>query len=144
MDKNKKTPLHLASRYGHDSMAKLLIEKGASVEKTDIFGRNCLDLAISHGSRDVISVILDSERWKEALRNGFVTEGGTHETPLRQLIKRFPDLAKDVFDKCISTNIHSSNLNNQKTKTVSPEDPNLKVLNKIKPTFKIFNLLRLL
>lgn len=127
MDKNKKTPLHLAARYGHDSVAKLLIEKGASVEKTDIFGRNCLSLAIAHGSRDVISVILESASWKEALRNEYLTEGGVRDTPLRQLIKRFPEFAREVFDKCISTNIHSSNLKNQKIKTVSPEDSNLKV-----------------
>ena len=128
MDKNKRTPLHLAARYGHDSVARLLSEKGASVEKTDIFGRNCLAFAISHGNRDVISVILECDQWEKALRNEYLTAGGVRETPLRQLIKRFPELAKDVFDKCVTTNIHSSKLKNQKTKTVSPEDPNLKVI----------------
>ena len=100
MDKNKRTPLHLAARYGHDSVARLLIKKGASVEKTDLFGRNCLAFAISHGNRDVISVILECDQWEKALRNEYLTAGGVRETPLRQLIKRFPELAKDVFDKC--------------------------------------------
>ena len=94
---------------------------------TDLSGRNALSLDISHGNRDVISVILESENWKESLRNKYETAENVIETPIRQLIKRFPDLAKNVFDKCISTNIHSSKLKNQKTQTVSPEDPNLKV-----------------
>ena len=127
MDKNKNTPLHLAACYGHDSVAKLLIENGASLAKTDLSGKNALALAISHGNRDIISVILESNDWKVALRNEYLTSGNVRQTPVRQLIKRFPDLAKDVFDKCISTNIHSSKLKNLKTKTVSPEDPHLKV-----------------
>ena len=51
MDKNRTTPLHLAARYGHDGVAELLIEKGASLRKTDIHGKNCLGIAITHGHR---------------------------------------------------------------------------------------------
>ena len=54
MDKNKTTPLHLAARYGHESMAELLIQKGASLVKTDLAGKNALVLAISHGNRFII------------------------------------------------------------------------------------------
>ena len=77
--------------------------------------------------RDVVSVIINSEEWKDALRNEFVSAANIRETPVRLLIKRFPDLAKDVFDKCITSNLHSSRVKKVKSKTVAPEDPQLKV-----------------
>ena len=51
MDKNKTTPLHLAARYGHEDMARLLIESGAAVRKIDMNGRNALDIAIHRGNK---------------------------------------------------------------------------------------------
>ena len=50
-DKNKTTPLHLAAKYGHDSMAELLVTRGASLSKTDLSGKNALALAILHGNK---------------------------------------------------------------------------------------------
>ena len=38
----------------------------------------------------------------------FIDTGGTNktrQTPLRLLIKQFPDLAQQVFDKCMETNL---------------------------------------
>ena len=32
----------------------------------------------------------------------------TRQTPLRLLIKQFPDLAQQVFDKCMETNLQTS------------------------------------
>ena len=42
----------------------------------------------------------------EALKSAFVSPI-THcrQTPLRQLIKRYPDLTIKVFNRCISTNL---------------------------------------
>ena len=51
IDKNKTTPLHLAARYGHDKIAKLLIEKGAAVTQKNTKGHNPLVTAILHGKR---------------------------------------------------------------------------------------------
>ena len=77
--------------------------------------------------RDVVSVIIESEEWKDALRNEYISAANIRETPVRLLIKRFPDLAKIVFDKCITSNLHSSRVKKIKAKTVAPEDPQLKV-----------------
>ena len=54
MDKNKTTPLHLAARYGHEKVAKLLIERGASVTQINSNGHNPLITAILHGKRFVV------------------------------------------------------------------------------------------
>ena len=42
----------------------------------------------------VIFTILSSERWREAVRAVRVTAQGVKDTPVKQLIKRFPELAK--------------------------------------------------
>ena len=72
-------------------------------------------------------MIINSEDWRESLRNEYVSTSNQRETPVRLLIKRFPDLAKAVFDKCISSNLHSAREKEIRSATVSPEDPNLKV-----------------
>ena len=107
---------------------KLLIERGASVSKKDFQGRNCLDIAIAHGNKETISIIIESDHWKESLRNQTMTSEYGIDTPLRQLIKRYPAHAKKVFDKCITTNIHGFKHENKKNiKIVSTEDPNVRV-----------------
>ena len=58
IDKNKTTPLHLAARYGHDKIAKLLIEQGASVTQKNAKGHNPLVTAILHGKRSVLSYVM--------------------------------------------------------------------------------------
>ena len=47
--------------------------------------------------------ILDSENWQSALKNCTV-EGKKILTPMRKLIKKLPDVAEKVFDKCIRGN----------------------------------------
>ena len=85
--------------------------------------------------RDVVAAIVESANWKDAFRNQFTSPSGLRLTPIRLLIKKFPDMARMVFDKCITTNMHSnagnsnSNMGSSKTsnKTVSPDDANLVV-----------------
>ena len=55
---------------------------------------------------------------------------------MRLLIKRFPDLAKDVFDKCVTTNMHRQvpgqpdlpRSHDHRAKSVSADSPNLKII----------------
>lgn len=110
-------------------MVGSLIEAGAALGALNLNGQNCLSEAISRGNREVISVILESDRWREALRYEKLTAGAVVETPIKQLIKRFPDLAKLAFDKCISTNLHSRKFKTRNSKTVAADSPELEVEN---------------
>ena len=164
-DRNKNTPLHLAAKHGHEGVvqvsfhfsfvgfihyvrhAQALVECGADLTAINLTDHNPLLEAIARGNREVILAILGSDRWKEAVRSVKMTSSGVKETPVKQLIKRFPDLAKEsvlffrrfllygnnsflqiVFDKSISTNLHSNGkIKNQNEKTVSPDSPELQV-----------------
>ncbi|XP_071749523.1 transient receptor potential cation channel subfamily A member 1 homolog [Lepeophtheirus salmonis] len=127
-DKNKTTPLHLSARYGHENVAKLLIKNGASLWQSNSAGHNALTLAITHGKREVARVIIESDNWMGALNSSFQSlQTGLRETPLRLLIKQFPDLAKLVFDRCLTTNLQSHNIieeskNNRHTFSASSSD----------------------
>jgi hypothetical protein len=48
--------------------------------------------------RDVAAVILESSQWKEALRNDYIDLEGVLQTPMRLLIKDFPDLVRSFFN----------------------------------------------
>ena len=48
--------------------------------------------------REVVSAILEGDNWEEALRNVFKDADGSLQTPIRILIKDFPDLVS--HDQC--------------------------------------------
>ena len=106
IDRTHTTPLHLACEGGHHKTVEILMENGADVTLEDIYGQNALEIAISRGRKSATKAILDSNKWRDAMRatNKMVNPHGTivPDTPMRMLIRTFPDLAEDVFDKCIS------------------------------------------
>ena len=64
--------------------------------------------------REVAQAIIEDDDWLKACQSEFPSAAtGVRETPLRLLIKQFPDLAKMVFDKCMETNLqtHSKQVN---------------------------------
>ncbi len=72
------------------------------------------------------NIILESDGWMSALKSQYISPI-THvrETPLRLLIKQFPDLAKKAFDRCMKTNLQSDSKQKSKMNytTVSADDP---------------------
>ena len=58
--------------------------------------------------REVAETIIESDEWFKAFQSEYPSRvTGVRETPLRTLIKQFPDLAKMVFDRCMQTNLQS-------------------------------------
>ncbi|VDM56304.1 unnamed protein product [Angiostrongylus costaricensis] len=105
-DKSDPTALHLASALGHDAIVRLLLERGATVGRRDEHGRTALDLAVEHDHREVAYALLESEDWKSIMSPVDELPIGRHniarDTPLRKLIRKYPELAGKVFDKCIT------------------------------------------
>ena len=102
MDRKRTTPLHLTAIHGHPQVAVLLLENGAKIEIENDEGKNALELAIDHGNRTVAEAILSSEHWRRAMETSNVSSDGLLNTPMRMLIKKFPELAAKVMDNCIA------------------------------------------
>ena len=109
-DRNNNTPLHLAAKQGHEGVVQVssntfchkchqcvqtLVDSSNDLTSINLSDHNPLLEAITRGNREVILAILGSDRWKEAVRSVKMTSSGVKETPVKQLIKRFPDLAKE-------------------------------------------------
>ncbi|KAH7947097.1 hypothetical protein HPB52_007528 [Rhipicephalus sanguineus] len=112
-------PLHIAAEFGNESVVKLLLNRKDVrdfVCKRNANKKNCLDMAIEEEHRDVVEALLKSRFWKELLQNSTDSEQyGTHQTPLRNLIRTMPDLATLVFNSCVTVEAGSD------------EDPNKSV-----------------
>ncbi|CAI8048714.1 Transient receptor potential cation channel subfamily A member 1 homolog [Geodia barretti] len=70
----------------------------------DTDGNNALDLAIDNGHEAVALAIIKGPRWERALRNTTDAAWGGSTTPLRKLIRKMPEVAEEVFNRCTVTN----------------------------------------
>ncbi|KAG1678688.1 Transient receptor potential cation channel subfamily A member 1 [Nymphon striatum] len=101
-DADETTPLHLASARGHTGVMDILLQYGADIEDKDNQGRNALDYAIENQQKDSALLIINRNDWEKAMRNPRQKPNGTLDSPMRMLIRRMPDVAEAVFDRCIS------------------------------------------
>ena len=115
LDRKKTTPLHLTAINGHPQIALLLLDRGARIELENDIGKNALELAIDYGNKSVATAILNSQHWKEAMKTCSLTGKSTLNTPLRMMIRKFPELATMVLDKCIKDK-------NEKEKRIEKKD----------------------
>jgi len=108
MDRKMTTPLHLTAIHGHAQVAQLLLNHGANIALENDEGKNALELAIHHGNRNVTETILESSHWKLGLQtsNVGINQKGKEvlDTPMRMLIRTFPDITEKVLDKLITKN----------------------------------------
>merc|ERR1719427_450989 len=99
MDVTKSTPLHVASKEGNDAVVKALLDRGADISIIDHNGWNALNIAIDACHKNVVEVILHHKDWLIAAKNRF-TEGKDTSTAMHQLIRKLPDIAYTLLNKC--------------------------------------------
>ena len=92
--------LYLAAKYGHIEVFQILLRNGSEMTKRGPQDFTALDIAIEKGETGVIKVILNDARWREAFQIPHTNAKGELDTPFRKLIRRFPDLAEMLLDKC--------------------------------------------
>ena len=108
IDKNQQTPLHLAARHGHAEIVKLLLQNGAQIDRRTLTGDNCLDLAIHFNQYNVAEALIQSRDWSAVLRNAkYDPESKQWDTPFRKLIRKMPDIALIVLNKCCTVLVRS-------------------------------------
>lgn len=56
-DYDRRTPLHVASSEGNSTIAKLLVERGARLNRSDRWGGSALDDALRHNHKDTVAYL---------------------------------------------------------------------------------------
>ena len=135
VDKNQQTPLHLAARHGHSEVVKHLLKNGAKIDKRTSSGDNCLDLAIGSNQYNVAETLVNNRDWALILRNAkFDQQTQLWDTPLRKLIRKMPDIALIVLNKCCSVISRAKNDQNASGDDGSSEKKKSKKKSKKKAT----------
>ncbi|XP_068673676.1 transient receptor potential cation channel subfamily A member 1-like [Montipora foliosa] len=103
LSKNRSTALDVAAYFGNPCIVRVLLDHGACVTNKSVFGMGCLEAAISGSKEETCMEIIKHKRWKEAVK----VSGSDGFCLMKQLLEKFPEVAKVVLDKCIQTSSHS-------------------------------------
>ncbi|RYE14430.1 MAG: ankyrin repeat domain-containing protein [Rickettsiales bacterium] len=60
------TPLHIASREGHNDIVTALLKSGAYINATDISGKTPLHIAVENGHNNIVTKLLSAEAYVNA------------------------------------------------------------------------------
>ena len=99
-DSKNTSPLHVAAKYGHVDVFNLLLEHGADIKRLGPDQHTPLEVAIERDQRAIIRNIIEGPHWETAFQSPTASKSSELDTPLRNLIRRFPDLAEEFLDKC--------------------------------------------
>ena len=99
-DSSNTSPLHCAAKYGHVDVFNLLLEHGADIKRRGPGHYTPLGVAIERDQRGIIRSIIEGSHWEKAFQTPTTAKNSELDTPLRDLVRRFPDLAEVFMDKC--------------------------------------------
>ena len=99
-DFSNTSPLHVAAKYGHVDVFNLLLENGANITRKGPDKQTALDVAIEKDQRTIIQSIIQGSSWEKAFQIPSTSMKDELDTPLRKLIRKFPDLAEEFLDQC--------------------------------------------
>ena len=124
--------LHLAAKYGHVEVFRVLLQNKAELLQKGCYQKTVLDIAIDQEQRGIIKAIIDGEKWKEAFKV-VSTSAWDEQEPLRRLNRQMPDIAEQVMDRCCATEkSFSDNIKKKVTKMnttfIHPEFDKFKVI----------------
>ncbi|KAF8376249.1 trpa-1 [Pristionchus pacificus] len=106
-DRGVGTPLHLAAKAGHDSIVQYLLGREVEVGQRDEKGFTALDIAIEGDFKEIARMLVLDKDWDKLMTPSDRFQlpeksDKPRDTPMRRLIKKFPDVAAIVFDRCIT------------------------------------------
>ncbi|XP_031563358.1 transient receptor potential cation channel subfamily A member 1-like isoform X2 [Actinia tenebrosa] len=98
VDKHRKTPIILAALEGNVDVFKTLLQFGADLTSVCVHGYSALDTALQNNQLNICNEIIKHDRWQDVLLNTKLNK----VTPMKEIIEKFPCLAKAVLDKCLT------------------------------------------
>ena len=95
-DSSNTSPLHVAAKYGHVEVFNLLLKHGADIKRRGPGHCTALGVAIERDQRGIVRSIIEGSHWEEAFQTPTTSKNSEFDTPLRNLVQRFPDLAEVI------------------------------------------------
>ncbi|XP_053571098.1 transient receptor potential cation channel subfamily A member 1 [Bombina bombina] len=97
-DKEKNTALHIAAQEGHAKAVGLLLDNGATI-KLNINCGSFIHEAIRQGKKDVVSTVINGDRWEEVLVT--FSPNSTYQCPILEMVYHLPESLKILLDRCM-------------------------------------------